>query len=592
VGSVTVDPSRASVDRGGESVVLRRKTLQVLLVLLERSGGFVSREDLIAEVWDGRAVSDDVLTRCVAELRNAFGDDPKDPKVVKTFPKLGYGLVAPVEIVAPRVVPAPVEPAVTGALSPATQRRWPWMAAVALCVVVAGFFLSRLTRTPPGVVWEEDAWWKLDDGSGTAVRDSSGKGLGGAVAGGAVWVSGKPRGGLRFNGLDSIATGRTGSSLPSGSAPRTISGWIQVAVPLVFAGNIFEYGSDFHGRTVKHFGLGIGPDGRMRFGSSAAGAEMEGTGRWDDGSWHLVTATYEGPPAHTARIFVDGQLDKAQNLTATPDTDTRFPWRIGQAGFGGAAFRGTIADVRVYGRALDEAQVNALYRCSADLKDAGVYYYLPVAQPPGHYGLVLEQRGPGDLSTPFRNGLNDYAGIQLARSDGSCGIAGLRGADVGQDLRISVDVLAPAAGPDRNTVAGPYFRSRKAGAGDGLIGGKSAGYWVQLHSTGMVKVKLLNPQAVIAFSVPPAGFDPAIFHHLDVEARGEILQVWLDGQAVSFDSGGRQLERVPIPPAWNGPAIRGENQGAAGVAFGAEEYRLIGGERARNLQVTPLPPPQ
>jgi hypothetical protein len=149
-------------------------------------------------------------------------------------------------------------------------------------------------------------------------------------------------------------------------------------------------------------------------------------------------------------------------------------------------------------------------------------------------------------------------------------------------------VMAPVGGPGRNTVAGPYFRSRKAMAGDGIIGGTSAGYWVQLHSTGMVKVKLLNPQSVVAFSTPAPDFDSTVFHHLDVEARGEMLRVWLDGSAVTFDYGGKRVEQVPIPPAWKRPTVHGENEGTAGVNFGAEEYGNTGGERVKNLRITRL----
>ena len=107
---------------------------------------------------------------------------------------------------------------------------------------------------------------------------------------------------------------------------------------------------------------------------------------------------------------------------------------------------------------------------------------------------------------------------------------------------------------------------------------------MQLLSTGVIKVKRLNPQAVVAFSAPPPVFDPAVYHRLTVEARGDLLTVALDGAPVTFDQWGKPVGRVSIPPAWNGPPALGENGGAAGIAFAAEDNRaLAGGQRARNI---------
>jgi hypothetical protein len=49
------------------------------------------------------------------------------------------------------------------------------------------------------------------------------------------------------------------------------------------------------------------------------------------------------------------------------------------------------------------------------------------------------------------------------------------GATQAQDLYIRVDLLVPASAAGV-VQAGPYFRSRAASPGDGIIGGSSAGY--------------------------------------------------------------------------------------------------------------------
>ena len=68
-----------------------------LLVFLANTGGrVVSKEELIDAVWDGRFIADTTLTRAVADLRRALGDDQRSPQYIETIPKRGYRLVATV----------------------------------------------------------------------------------------------------------------------------------------------------------------------------------------------------------------------------------------------------------------------------------------------------------------------------------------------------------------------------------------------------------------------------------------------------------------------------------------------------------------
>ena len=75
---------------------LQPKTMDVLLVLAERGGAVVTREELLEAVWEGRAMSDDPLTRCIGELRRKLGDSREEPVYVETIHKRGYRLLAPV----------------------------------------------------------------------------------------------------------------------------------------------------------------------------------------------------------------------------------------------------------------------------------------------------------------------------------------------------------------------------------------------------------------------------------------------------------------------------------------------------------------
>ncbi len=130
---------------------------------------------------------------------------------------------------------------------------------------------------------------------------------------------------------------------------------------------------------------------------------------------------------------------------------------------------------------------------------------------------------------------------------------------------------------------------RAANPGDGLIGGTSAGFWVQLLSTGQVRVVRLQPMATIGFSGTPAEFDAGVFHRLEAEVLGERLRVRLDGEPVEFDAGGARASAVLLEPKWESASPKGRNMGSAGIAFGASRNRGYGGgQQARGIRLAQL----
>ena len=69
----------------------------MLEYLASNPGQVVERETLLNGIWEGRAFSDEPLSRCIFELRHALGDSSKDPKYIETIPKSGYRLICTVE---------------------------------------------------------------------------------------------------------------------------------------------------------------------------------------------------------------------------------------------------------------------------------------------------------------------------------------------------------------------------------------------------------------------------------------------------------------------------------------------------------------
>ncbi len=84
-----VEPSLNTVTGPAGADRLEPKAMHVLVCLAEHAGRVVSKEELIRTVWADTFVGDDVLTRCVSDLRRAFGDAAKEPRVIQTIPKSG-----------------------------------------------------------------------------------------------------------------------------------------------------------------------------------------------------------------------------------------------------------------------------------------------------------------------------------------------------------------------------------------------------------------------------------------------------------------------------------------------------------------------
>ncbi len=111
----------------------------------------MSRGRLLEEVWTGIAVTDDVLTRSIAELRKAFGDRPSAPRYIETIPKSGYRLIAPVDL--PAVdLPAEPEPTVAADHPRPSRGLWVAMAAVSAVLAVAVVAVRLAYRPQPAVL--------------------------------------------------------------------------------------------------------------------------------------------------------------------------------------------------------------------------------------------------------------------------------------------------------------------------------------------------------------------------------------------------------------------------------------------------------
>jgi DNA-binding winged helix-turn-helix (wHTH) protein/TolB-like protein/Tfp pilus assembly protein PilF len=103
IGQWRADRTTNELARGGETVRIEPKAMEVLMVLAGRAGQVVGREQLLDTVWSGVIVGDEALTQSIIKLRKALGDNPRAPSYIETISKRGYRLIAPVADAVPSV---------------------------------------------------------------------------------------------------------------------------------------------------------------------------------------------------------------------------------------------------------------------------------------------------------------------------------------------------------------------------------------------------------------------------------------------------------------------------------------------------------
>jgi DNA-binding winged helix-turn-helix (wHTH) protein/tetratricopeptide (TPR) repeat protein len=97
-GLFEADVLHKTLTRNGVRTKIQDQPFRVLLVLLERPGEIVSREELRRNLWpDGTFVDfDGSLNVILKKLRAAIEDDSDNPRFIETVPRRGYRFIAPV----------------------------------------------------------------------------------------------------------------------------------------------------------------------------------------------------------------------------------------------------------------------------------------------------------------------------------------------------------------------------------------------------------------------------------------------------------------------------------------------------------------
>jgi len=171
--------SSGELHRLGHRLRLSEQQARLLLVLLERGGEVVGRQEIRALLWPGgeHLDHDHAIRNVINQLRAVFRDSPQNPRFIETLPKRGYRFIAEVTAMGeaaplslpPDTLPEPDAPETVSLVPPQTpaaqagplrqERRW-WYAAAAV-LLLAGLaygtvrwvgHLRSQSHAAPGVI--------------------------------------------------------------------------------------------------------------------------------------------------------------------------------------------------------------------------------------------------------------------------------------------------------------------------------------------------------------------------------------------------------------------------------------------------------
>ncbi|MCW1923545.1 sulfatase-like hydrolase/transferase [Luteolibacter arcticus] len=241
--------------------------------------------------------------------------------------------------------------------------------------VVSNGYSQHSSQVSATVLFDNEIWLPFEEGAGTSVNRVGGSpAVTGSLAGFAdpasAWTAGRFHGGLSFDGIDDHVD-FPGLALPTGQQPRTFSGWVKtVSRSSPELQTLFSYGSNITGGRFV-VGLDNSPnvasDQPLRL--DVNGGYITGTRPLNDGGWHhvaVVVANHNGSAdvnVSETKLWVDGNLDPVSSSSGRvlATGATLVPCLGGSNHNDGYNFTGKLDDVRIFDRALSDAEVQALY---------------------------------------------------------------------------------------------------------------------------------------------------------------------------------------------------------------------------------------
>ncbi|MGC2489288.1 MAG: winged helix-turn-helix domain-containing protein, partial [Candidatus Sulfotelmatobacter sp.] len=167
-----LEPGERRLSESGRAISLTPKVFDTLVLLVERAGEVVSKDELIKALWPRGFVDESNLTKHIWFIRRALGDREQDAHFIETVPKVGYRFIAPVTVAAapvrgpaalpPKLPVLPTEGPLPSVVPDSAVRAMPWaskasrfrwalgvMATIGVAVLLGANWIGRQgSKTP------------------------------------------------------------------------------------------------------------------------------------------------------------------------------------------------------------------------------------------------------------------------------------------------------------------------------------------------------------------------------------------------------------------------------------------------------------
>lgn len=104
-----VDRLHWDVRRQGEPIKLSRKSLDLLLYLIDHRDRVVTKDELLQQLWSGQIVEESNLTQHVFLIRKALSVHDSGAKIINTVMRRGYRFIAELEHAPSHTAPSPAQ---------------------------------------------------------------------------------------------------------------------------------------------------------------------------------------------------------------------------------------------------------------------------------------------------------------------------------------------------------------------------------------------------------------------------------------------------------------------------------------------------
>ena len=144
------DRKKMKLWRADELITLPLKALELLMLLLEREGEFVTKQEIFEKLWNETFVEDGVLTQNIYTLRKTLGNDSEGLSVIENKKGFGYRITAPIRI--ETNLPKPIEPFPVQKINQASRNKslilYSGTTVLVLIFALIGFFIWKFSPSP------------------------------------------------------------------------------------------------------------------------------------------------------------------------------------------------------------------------------------------------------------------------------------------------------------------------------------------------------------------------------------------------------------------------------------------------------------